>query len=66
MSDLPSAPTVNGTPVVVDYPGAPDSTVAHFRLPAAARSARLGSRDVRVGRAAVDGAATPGSSRPHV
>src|SRR6478736_7208558 len=27
------APTVDGTPVVVDYPGAPDSTVAHFRLP---------------------------------
>src|SRR5262245_14246266 len=26
-------PVVNGTPVVVDYPGAPDSTVAHFRLP---------------------------------
>ncbi|HTR79646.1 MAG TPA: M1 family metallopeptidase, partial [Gemmatimonadaceae bacterium] len=26
-------PTVDGTPVVVDYPGAPDSTVAHFRLP---------------------------------
>ncbi len=28
-----SAPTVNGTAVAVDYPGAPDSTVAHFRLP---------------------------------
>ncbi|MGH7617873.1 MAG: hypothetical protein ACREPM_11640, partial [Gemmatimonadaceae bacterium] len=28
------APTVNGTAVVVDYPGAPDSTVAHFKLPA--------------------------------
>src|SRR5581483_8545200 len=28
------APTVGGTPVIVDYPGAPDSTVAHFRLPA--------------------------------
>jgi hypothetical protein len=27
------APTVDGTPVVVDYPGEPDSTVAHFRLP---------------------------------
>lgn len=27
------APTVDGTPVIVDYPGAPDSTVAHFRLP---------------------------------
>jgi hypothetical protein len=27
-------PTVNGVAVVVDYPGAPDSTVAHFRLPA--------------------------------
>src|SRR5678809_455486 len=26
------APTVNGTVVRVDYPGAPDSTVAHFRL----------------------------------
>ena len=26
-------PTVNGTPVFVDYPGAPDSTVAHFKLP---------------------------------
>lgn len=25
-------PVVDGTPVVVDYPGAPDSTVAHFRL----------------------------------
>ncbi|HEX3868307.1 MAG TPA: M1 family metallopeptidase, partial [Gemmatimonadaceae bacterium] len=29
-----AAPTVNGSPIVVDYPGAPDSTVAHFRLPA--------------------------------
>ena len=29
-----AAPTVNGTGVRVDYPGAPDSTVAHFRLPA--------------------------------
>ena len=28
-----SAPTVNGMPVVVDYPGAPDSTVAHITLP---------------------------------
>ncbi|MEO7083779.1 MAG: M1 family metallopeptidase [Gemmatimonadaceae bacterium] len=28
-----SAPTVNGTGVLVDYPGAPDSTVAHFKLP---------------------------------
>ena len=27
------APVVDGTPVIVDYPGAPDSTVAHFRLP---------------------------------
>ena len=27
-------PSVNGTPVTVDYPGAPDSTVAHFKLPA--------------------------------
>ncbi len=27
------APVVNGVPVIVDYPGAPDSTVAHFRLP---------------------------------
>jgi hypothetical protein len=26
-------PSVNGTPVTVDYPGAPDSTVAHFKLP---------------------------------
>ena len=26
-------PTVDGTPVFIDYPGAPDSTVAHFRLP---------------------------------
>jgi hypothetical protein len=31
---LTQAPTVNGTAVVVDYPGAPDSTVVHFRLPA--------------------------------
>jgi hypothetical protein len=30
-----AAPMVNGSPVVVDYPGVPDSTVAHFRLPAA-------------------------------
>ncbi len=30
---LTQAPTVDGTPVMVDYPGAPDSTVAHFRLP---------------------------------
>jgi len=27
-------PTVNGRSVQIDYPGAPDSTVAHFRLPA--------------------------------
>ena len=26
-------PVVNGTPVAVDYPGAPDSTVVHVRLP---------------------------------
>lgn len=26
-------PTVDGTPVTVDYPGAPDSTIAHFTLP---------------------------------
>lgn len=26
-------PTVDGTPVIVDYPGAPDSTVARFSLP---------------------------------
>jgi hypothetical protein len=26
-------PTVDGTPVTVDYPGSPDSTVAHFTLP---------------------------------
>ena len=26
-------PSVDGTPVFIDYPGAPDSTVAHFRLP---------------------------------
>lgn len=26
-------PTVDGTPVIVDYPGAPDSTIAHFTLP---------------------------------
>ncbi|HET7631201.1 MAG TPA: M1 family metallopeptidase [Gemmatimonadaceae bacterium] len=28
-----AVPTVNGTPVFVDYPGAPDSTVAHIKLP---------------------------------
>ena len=28
-----SAPVVGGTPVLVDYPGAPDSTVVHFKLP---------------------------------
>src|SRR5438445_896781 len=28
-----SPPTVDGTPVFIDYPGAPDSTVVHFRLP---------------------------------
>ena len=27
------APVVDGAPVIVDYPGSPDSTVAHFRLP---------------------------------
>src|SRR5688572_12335464 len=27
------APTVDGVPTLVDYPGAPDSTVAHMRLP---------------------------------
>src|SRR6185369_11566950 len=27
------APVVGGVPVIVDYPGAPDSTVAHFKLP---------------------------------
>jgi hypothetical protein len=30
---LTQAPTYDGTPVIVDYPGAPDSTVMHFRLP---------------------------------
>src|SRR5665213_3450722 len=30
-----SAPTVNGTPVTVEYPFAPDSTIARFELPAA-------------------------------
>ncbi|MEP6492386.1 MAG: M1 family metallopeptidase [bacterium] len=29
-----SPPVVNGTPVFVDYPGSPDSTVAHFKLAA--------------------------------
>jgi hypothetical protein len=27
------APVVNGVPVIVDYPGSPDSTVVHLRLP---------------------------------
>ncbi|HXD50077.1 MAG TPA: M1 family aminopeptidase [Gemmatimonadaceae bacterium] len=27
------APVVDGTPVILDYPGSPDSTVAHFKLP---------------------------------
>ena len=27
------APTVDGVPTLVDYPGTPDSTVAHIRLP---------------------------------
>ncbi len=27
------APVYNGVPVIVDYPGAPDSTVVHFKLP---------------------------------
>ena len=27
------APTVDGVPTLVDYPGSPDSTVAHLRLP---------------------------------
>src|SRR5438105_6571360 len=26
-------PTFDGAPVFIDYPGAPDSTVVHFRLP---------------------------------
>lgn len=30
---LTQAPLYDGTPVIVDYPGAPDSTVMHFRLP---------------------------------
>jgi hypothetical protein len=30
---LTQAPIVGGTPILVDYPGAPDSTVMHFRLP---------------------------------
>src|SRR4051812_40088452 len=29
------APVVDGIPVLVDYPGSPDSTVAHLRLPRA-------------------------------
>ena len=29
------APVVGGVPVIVDYPGAPDSTVVHFKLPRA-------------------------------
>jgi hypothetical protein len=28
-----SPPTVDGAPVFIDYPGAPDSTVVHFQLP---------------------------------
>src|SRR5579862_5440384 len=28
-----AAPMVDGVPTLVDYPGAPDSTVAHLRLP---------------------------------
>jgi Peptidase family M1 domain len=31
-------PTVDGVPVIVDYPGAPDSTVARFALPKPLRS----------------------------
>src|SRR6478672_7356850 len=27
------APVVGGVPVIIDYPGAPDSTVVHFKLP---------------------------------
>ena len=65
-SDSPTPPVVDGTPVFVDYPGAPDSTVAHFKLAGAARAARLGAHRLRVGRAPVDGDATPGASRPHV
>ena len=30
---LTQSPVYDGSPVVVDYPGAPDSTVMHFRLP---------------------------------
>jgi hypothetical protein len=30
-----SVPTCDGVSTVVDYPGAPDSTIAHFRLPRA-------------------------------
>ena len=30
-----SPPTVDGAPVFIDYPGAPDSTVVHFPLPRA-------------------------------
>lgn len=30
---LMQAPIYDGTPVLADYPGAPDSTVMHFRLP---------------------------------
>src|SRR4051812_5600611 len=30
---LTRAPIVDGTPVIIDYPGAPDSTVMHLRLP---------------------------------
>jgi hypothetical protein len=30
---LTMSPVVDGTPVIIDYPGAPDSTVMHFRLP---------------------------------
>lgn len=28
-----SPPTVDGSPVFIDYPGSPDSTVVHFKLP---------------------------------
>jgi hypothetical protein len=30
---LTAAPVVNETPVLIDYPGSPDSTVLHFKLP---------------------------------
>ena len=56
-----ATPTFDGAPVAVTYPGAPDSTVAHFVSAAPAGARRLDPHSSAVGRAAEHRAAAAGT-----